>query len=101
MLEGLYTALAGMEAQQTSTDAMANDIANLDTPGYKAQQVSFHGMPYSNGGHSPGAREDSHACPQPGKGGGNGPPQGTSAAGDHHTFAGEVVEALQGLRVHS
>ena len=35
MLNGLYSAAAGMAAQQTRIDALANDIANVNTTGYK------------------------------------------------------------------
>lgn len=41
MLQALYTAAAGIQAQVRATDALANDIANLNTPGYKTVQVSF------------------------------------------------------------
>lgn len=51
MLEGLYAAAAGMEAQQQQVDAVANDIANLDTPGYQQTIVGFHDLLYSTGGY--------------------------------------------------
>ena len=35
LLEGMYTAAAGMAAQQTRLDAVANDLANVSTTGYK------------------------------------------------------------------
>ena len=41
MLEGLYSAAAGMSAQQEQLDAIGNDIANLSTSGYKSERVSF------------------------------------------------------------
>ena len=44
MLEGLYAAAAGMEAQQTQLDAISNDVANSDTPGYQATEVGFHDL---------------------------------------------------------
>ena len=44
MLEGMYAAAAGMEAQQTQLDAVAGDIANADTPGYQSVLVSFHDL---------------------------------------------------------
>lgn len=49
MLEGLYSAASGMEAQQTQFDAISNDIANVDTPGYQSTIVGFHDLLYSNG----------------------------------------------------
>jgi flagellar basal-body rod protein FlgG len=46
MVEGLYTAAAGMSAQQVKLDAISNDLANLSTTGYKAQRVAFSDLLY-------------------------------------------------------
>ena len=51
MLEGLYSAASGMEAQQQQFDAISNDMANLDTPGYQSTIVGFHDLLYSNGSY--------------------------------------------------
>jgi len=51
MLEGLYSAASGMEAQQQQFDAISNDMANLDTPGYQSEIMGFHDLLYSNGGY--------------------------------------------------
>ena len=51
MLEGLYSAASGMEAQQHQFDAISNDMANLDTPGYQSTILGFHDLLYSNGGY--------------------------------------------------
>jgi flagellar basal-body rod protein FlgG len=51
MLEGLYAAASGMEAQQHQFDAISNDMANLDTPGYQSTIVGFHDLLYSNGSY--------------------------------------------------
>jgi flagellar basal-body rod protein FlgG len=51
MLEGLYAAAAGMEAQQQQLDALANDMANVDTPGYQATRVGFHDLLYTSSGN--------------------------------------------------
>ena len=45
MLEGMYAAAAGMAAQQRATEALANDIANPETPGYL--RVQFRDLLYS------------------------------------------------------
>jgi len=55
MLEGLYSAAAGMEAQQQQLDAVANDMANSSTPGYQAEILGFHDLLYSSGGASSGS----------------------------------------------
>jgi flagellar basal-body rod protein FlgG len=47
MLEGLYSAAAGMAAQQQHMDAVANDLANVDTTGYKKVRVGFRDLLYT------------------------------------------------------
>lgn len=49
MLQGLYSAASGMEAQQQQLDAVANDMANTDTPGYQSTIVGFQDLLYSSG----------------------------------------------------
>lgn len=46
-MSGIYSAAAGMAAQQTWLDALANDIANVNTPGYKQQRIAFRDLEYS------------------------------------------------------
>ena len=46
MLEGLYSAAAGMAAQQQRMDAVANDLANVNTNGYKRSRVAFRDLLY-------------------------------------------------------
>jgi flagellar basal-body rod protein FlgG len=46
MPEGIYSAAAGMAAQQTRLDALANDIANVNTTGYKQQRLGFRDLVY-------------------------------------------------------
>ncbi len=47
MLEGLYSAAAGMAAQQEQLDAVGNDLANLSTSGYQAERVAFRDLLYN------------------------------------------------------
>ena len=47
----MYAAASGMEAQQTQFNAISNDMANVDTPGYQSTIVGFHDLLYSNGGY--------------------------------------------------
>jgi flagellar basal-body rod protein FlgG len=47
MLEGLYAAASGMEAQQQQLDSIGNDLANASTTGYKAERVGFRELLYS------------------------------------------------------
>jgi flagellar basal-body rod protein FlgG len=47
MLEGLYSAAAGMEAQQEALNAISNDLANVSTSGYKSERVAFSDLLYN------------------------------------------------------
>jgi flagellar basal-body rod protein FlgG len=47
MLEGLYSAAAGMEAQQEQLNAISNDLANVSTSGYKSERVAFSDLLYN------------------------------------------------------
>jgi flagellar basal-body rod protein FlgG len=49
MLEGMYTAAAGMAAQQSRLDAVANDLANASTTGYKRVRVAYRDLAYTEG----------------------------------------------------
>lgn len=55
MLQGLYAAASGMEAQQNQFNAIANDMSNVDTPGYQAAQVGFQDLLYSSAGSASGS----------------------------------------------
>jgi flagellar basal-body rod protein FlgG len=48
VLEGMYTAAAGMAAQQTRLDAVSADLANVDTTGYKSARVAFRDLVYDS-----------------------------------------------------
>ena len=41
MLQAFYTVSAGMQAQQKNIDIISNNIANLNTPGYRIRRVEF------------------------------------------------------------
>ncbi len=47
MLEGLYSAAAGMSAQQEQLDAVSNDLANISTTGYQSERVAFSDLLYN------------------------------------------------------
>jgi flagellar basal-body rod protein FlgG len=47
MLESLFTAAAGLSAQQEQLDAISNDLANVNTDGYKAERVAFNDLLYN------------------------------------------------------
>lgn len=50
MLEGLNSAAAGMAAQRQRLEAVANDLANTNTAGYKSVRVGFRDLVYSQAG---------------------------------------------------
>jgi len=49
----MYSAAAGMAAQQQRLDALSNDLANANTAGYKTVRVAFRDLLYTPTG--PGA----------------------------------------------
>ena len=53
MLEGLYSAGAGMEAAQDQLSAVSNNIANENTPGYQAEVLGFHDLLYTTDNAAP------------------------------------------------
>jgi flagellar basal-body rod protein FlgG len=85
MLEGMYSAAAGMAAQQQRLDALSNDVANASTIGYKRQRVAFRDLVYtaSGPGGQQGVMEGAGAAATTiGRGGQGGAYQNTGAALD-------------------
>lgn len=52
MNDSLYIAATGMHMQQKSVDTIANNMANVNTPGFKRGKVSFEDMVYRDLGGS-------------------------------------------------
>lgn len=48
MMSALKIAATGMQAQQTNVDVLSNNIANLNTTGYKRQLPAFNDLLYQN-----------------------------------------------------
>ncbi len=46
MVRSLWTAATGMNAQQTNVDTISNNLANVNTTGYKAQGAQFKSLLY-------------------------------------------------------
>ncbi len=46
MMRSLWTAASGMTSQQTSVDTIANNLANVNTIGYKQEQTQFKSLLY-------------------------------------------------------
>ena len=48
MIKALFTLSTGMKAQQTYLDNVSNNLANINTPGFKRSQVNFQDLMYTN-----------------------------------------------------
>ncbi|HIP13498.1 MAG TPA: flagellar basal-body rod protein FlgG [Arcobacter sp.] len=48
MVRGLYTAAAGMNAQQNNIDVTSNNIANVNTTGFKKDRAEFADLMYQS-----------------------------------------------------
>ena len=48
MLRALYSAATGMEAQQLNVEVIANNIANINTTGFKRRRAQFQDLLYQN-----------------------------------------------------
>ena len=46
MVRSLWTAATGMNAQQTNVDTISNNLANVNSVGYKAQGAQFKSLLY-------------------------------------------------------
>lgn len=48
MVRSLWSAATGMNAQQTNVDTIANNLANVNSAGYKAQKAQFKSLLYQS-----------------------------------------------------
>lgn len=55
MIRALYAAASGMAAQQLQTDLVANNLANVNTVGYKASRAEFQDLLYQELGRGTAA----------------------------------------------
>ncbi|HBL37316.1 MAG TPA: flagellar basal body rod protein FlgG, partial [Firmicutes bacterium] len=46
MIRALWTASSGMNAQQTNIDVVSNNLANVNTVGFKKSRVQFQDLLY-------------------------------------------------------
>jgi flagellar basal-body rod protein FlgG len=58
----MYSAAAGMAAQQQRLDAVANDLANTGTTGYKKLRVAFRDLVYTPAAPAPPPRPGGCGC---------------------------------------
>jgi len=62
VLQGLYSAAAGMAAQQQRIDAVSNDVANVSTAGYKKTKLAFRDLAYAEASTGQGVRAGAGAA---------------------------------------
>jgi len=55
MIRGLHTAAAGMVAQQQDIDVISNNIANVNTTGFKKDRTEFQDLMYQSLNYTAGA----------------------------------------------
>src|SRR6185369_4587175 len=48
MIRALWTAASGMQAQQKNIDVVANNLANVNTTGFKRSRADFQDLMYQN-----------------------------------------------------
>jgi flagellar basal-body rod protein FlgG len=48
MMRGLWTAATGMSAQQSNVSVIANNLANVNTAGFKKSRINFQDLMYQN-----------------------------------------------------
>src|SRR5271167_3754224 len=71
MIRALTTAATGLEAQQTNIERISNDLANVNTDGYKRSRNEFQDLMYETikeAGGSLGSNTQSPVGIQTGKG---------------------------------
>jgi flagellar basal-body rod protein FlgG len=49
MIRALYSAASGLQAQQLNIDVIANNLANVNTAGFKESRAEFQDLLYQNG----------------------------------------------------
>ncbi len=80
MLRALYTSASGMQGQQMNLDVIANNLANVNTTGFKKSKVEFQDLLYQTN-RAAGA-EAGAGCPE-----GDESCAGLFGRLEHHTYA--------------
>ncbi len=63
MIRGLYTAATGMNAQQHQIDVTSNNIANVNTMGFKKDRAEFQDLMYESLNYTAGSTSESTRNP--------------------------------------
>ena len=61
MMRSLYSGVAGLRSHQTRMDVIGNNIANVNTVGYKSQSVTFSDVLYQTTQNASGPNETTGA----------------------------------------
>ncbi len=64
MANGIYTAVSGAITQIHRMDVMANNLANVRTPGFKAEDVALHDVEASGDGRDGTRGQDARTYSQ-------------------------------------
>ena len=74
MMRGLWAAATGMACQQTNLDVVANNLANVNTSGFKKSRISFQDLDVSEHARRGGCHgfRRTDPCRDPGRDGGQG-----------------------------
>jgi flagellar basal-body rod protein FlgG len=90
MIDSLYIGATGMQAQQLNIDVIANNLANVNTSGFKRNRIDFEDLLYRSMGATQAASADAARSPHSG--------MGTSIAGTGKVFTlGDVKKTDQPL----
>ena len=90
MIDSLYIGATGMHAQQMNIDVIANNLANVNTTGFKRSRIDFEDLLYRTMGASGASVEETARLPQAG--------MGTSIAASGKVFTlGDVKKTDQPL----
>jgi flagellar basal-body rod protein FlgG len=63
MIRALWTSASGMEAQQMNLDVIANNLANVNTSGFKKSSIQFQEMMYDTSKFSGASTTDASTTP--------------------------------------
>jgi flagellar hook protein FlgE len=93
MLGSIFIGLSGMTAYSKGLDTISNNVANLNTPGFKVSQPTFLDVLYRNGS---GSISGAGGTPQGGAGVNNDSPRQSFKQGDLRDTGNPLDVALDG-----
>ena len=99
MIKALWTAATGMEAQQLNMDVIANNLANVNTAGFKKSRADFQDLLYQNiksAGSSASASTENPTGIQVGLGSRTAAVQKLFTVGDVQQTGNDLDLAIQG-----